>query len=191
VGSQGFALTNFGGIQSFALRNFVDPESFALTNFGTLQTNPERSGSCNEWHDCHDWEARLTSERVRVSEGPSLIRARTPLAMDICAVSMVERNLSKCFPFLILRSGLTEIRTQSCGRLRGAQITGARSPGHRSFLRGRLIIFMPLVWNLYVTLVAPTILGRHLDFWKICVSQHTHKRAGSGTFWFHKMRGIF
>jgi hypothetical protein len=117
-----------GRVPKFRVENFFfggggGGRSLALTNFGTLQTNAERSGPCDERHDSHDWEARVTSERVRVSEGPSSIRARTTPATDICAGSIVERNMSKCFPFVMLRSGLTEIRTQSSCRL--------RAPGRR------------------------------------------------------------
>jgi hypothetical protein len=57
-------------------------------------TNAER----NRWHP-------------RGSEGPSSGRVRTPAAQ--MKVSAWSNTLSKHFPFLVMRGGLSVIRTQS------------------------------------------------------------------------------
>jgi hypothetical protein len=82
-----------GRVPKFRVENFFffgggEGQSLALINFGTMHTNPERCGPRD------DWEARVTSETFRVSEGPSSVRARAPPGTDMCALSMVERNMS-------------------------------------------------------------------------------------------------
>ena len=82
-----------GRVPEFRVENFFfggGGQSLALTNFGTLQTNPERSGPCD------DWEARVTSERVRVSEGPSSVRARAPRISALSAwPNEIRQNVSR------------------------------------------------------------------------------------------------
>ena len=109
-----------------------------------------------------------------MSEGRSSVWAPSPAATDICALSIVGRNMSKCFHVVMLSSGLTEIRTQSSGLLRGAQITGAEvstvTPNYFGVLGAELVARHALgAYNFGATL-------RLLE--ELCTPKHTHISDG-------------